>query len=158
MFLKGWEPLSFLPQMRRSLVVSLKCRWWFPASWLCQHPYIKIYIRKKSTWELAPSFAEPSASESSLLLPTLFKSSSSPPVFFFLLIDLFVWWCFFGWEFWDLDRLIIIIIGINLSTVLQFFLFCFVYLWLFIIFRSESWRCHFNSLLFDSYHCHTIDS
>ena len=42
--------------------------------------------------------------------------------------------------------------------VLQFFLFCFVYLCLFIIFRSESWRCRFDSLLFDSYHCHTIDS
>src|SRR5580692_4577196 len=44
------------------------------------------------------------------------------------------------------------------GVVLQFFLFCFVYLCLFIIFRSESWRCHFDSLLFDSYHCHTIDS
>ena len=48
-------------------------------------------------------------------------------------------------------------------SVLQFFLFCFVYLWLFIIFRSESWRCRFDSLLFDSllfdsYRCHTIDS
>ena len=42
-----------------------------------------------------------------------------------------------------------------LRLVLQFFLFCFVYLWLFIIFRSESWRCHFDSLLFDSYRCHT---
>ena len=42
--------------------------------------------------------------------------------------------------------------------VLWFFLFCFVYLCLFIIFRSESWRCRFDSLLFDSYHCHTIDS
>ena len=38
------------------------------------------------------------------------------------------------------------------------FLFCFVYLCLFIIFRSESWCCHIDSLLFDSYHCHTIDS
>ena len=43
------------------------------------------------------------------------------------------------------------------GVVLQFFLFCFVYLCLF-IFRSESWHCHFDSLLFDSYHCHTIDS
>ena len=42
--------------------------------------------------------------------------------------------------------------------VLQFFLFCFVYLCLFIIFRSESWCCHFDSLLFDSYRCNTIDS
>ena len=74
--------MSFLPQMWRSLVVSLRRCWWFPALWLCQHPYIKIYIRKKSTWELAPSFAEPSASESSLLLPTLLESSL-PPVFFF---------------------------------------------------------------------------
>ena len=41
---------------------------------------------------------------------------------------------------------------------LQFFLFCFVYLCLFIIPRSESWRCCFDSLLFDSYRCHTIDS
>ena len=39
-----------------------------------------------------------------------------------------------------------------------FFLFCFVYLCLFIIFRSESWCCRFDSLLFDSYCCHTIDS
>ena len=38
------------------------------------------------------------------------------------------------------------------------FSYCFVYLCLFIIFRSESWRCRFDSLLFDSYHCHTIDS
>ena len=29
---------------------------------------------------------------------------------------------------------------------------------LFIIFRSESWHCGFDSLLFDSYCCHTIDS
>ena len=43
-------------------------------------------------------------------------------------------------------------------VVSQLFLFCFVYLCLFIIFRSESWRCHFDSLLFDSYRCHTIDS
>ena len=42
--------------------------------------------------------------------------------------------------------------------VLWFFLFCFVYPCLFIIFRSESWHCCFDSLLFDSYHCHTIDS
>ena len=42
--------------------------------------------------------------------------------------------------------------------LLRFFLFCFVYLCLFIIFRSESWRCRFDSLLFDSYRCHTIDS
>ena len=42
--------------------------------------------------------------------------------------------------------------------LLRFFLFCFVYLCLFIIFRSESWRCHFDSLLFDSYCCHIIDS
>ena len=35
---------------------------------------------------------------------------------------------------------------------------CFVYLCLFIIFRSESWCCCFDSLLFESYHCHTIDS
>ena len=42
--------------------------------------------------------------------------------------------------------------------LLRFFLFCFVYLCLFTIFRSESWRCHFHSLLFDSYRCHTIDS
>ena len=44
------------------------------------------------------------------------------------------------------------------GVVIQIFLFCFVYLCLFIIFRSESWRCRFDSLLFDSYHCHTIDS
>ena len=44
------------------------------------------------------------------------------------------------------------------GVVLQFFLFCFVYLCLFIIFRSESWRCRFDSLLFDSYRCHTIGS
>ena len=43
-------------------------------------------------------------------------------------------------------------------SVLRFFLICFVYLCLFIIFRSESWRCRFDSLLFDSYRCHTIDS
>ena len=42
--------------------------------------------------------------------------------------------------------------------LLRFFLFCFVYLCLFIIFRSESWCCCFDSLLLDSYHCHTIDS
>ena len=46
----------------------------------------------------------------------------------------------------------------HIDGVLRFFLFCFVYLCLFIIFRSESWRCHFDSLLFDSYRCHTIDS
>ena len=44
------------------------------------------------------------------------------------------------------------------NPLLQFFLFCFVYLCLFIIFRSESWCCCFDSLLFDSYRCHTIDS
>ena len=44
-----------------------------------------------------------------------------------------------------------------IMLVLQFFLFCFVYLCLFIISRSESWCCHFDSLLFDSYRCHTID-
>ena len=44
------------------------------------------------------------------------------------------------------------------NILLRFFLFCFVYLCLFIIFRSESWRCRFDSLLFDSYRCHTIDS
>ena len=44
------------------------------------------------------------------------------------------------------------------GVVLRFFLFCFVYLCLFIIFRSESWCCRFDSLLFDSYCCHTIDS
>ena len=44
------------------------------------------------------------------------------------------------------------------GVVLRFFLFCFVYLCLFIIFRSESWHCCFDSLLFDSYRCHTIDS
>ena len=44
------------------------------------------------------------------------------------------------------------------GVVLRFFLFCFVYLSLFITFRSESWCCRFDSLLFDSYHCHTIDS
>ena len=38
------------------------------------------------------------------------------------------------------------------GVVLQFFLFCLVYLCLFIIFRSESWCCCFDSLLFD--HCH----
>ena len=32
----------------------------------------------------------------------------------------------------------------------NFSYFCFVYLCLFIIFRSESWHCHFDSLLFDS--------
>ena len=48
--------------------------------------------------------------------------------------------------------------GIPCILVLQFFLFCFVYLCLFIIFRSESWHCCFDSLLFDSYRCHTIDS
>ena len=42
--------------------------------------------------------------------------------------------------------------------LLRFFSFCFVYLCLFIIFRSESWCCRFDSLLFDSYCCHTIDS
>ena len=51
----------------------------------------------------------------------------------------------------------------HLYLVLQFFLFCLVYLCLFTIFRSESWHCHFDSLLFDSllfdsYLCHTIDS
>ena len=45
----------------------------------------------------------------------------------------------------------------ELGILLQFFLFCLVYLYLFIIF-SKSWRCRFDSLLFDSYHCHTIDS
>ena len=50
------------------------------------------------------------------------------------------------------------LLGIKSALLLQFFLFCFVYLCHFIIFRSESWRCHFDSLLFDSYHCHTIDS
>ena len=49
-------------------------------------------------------------------------------------------------------------LGYFILCVLQFFLFCFVYLWLFIIFRSESWRCRFDSLLFDLYRCHTIDS
>ena len=44
------------------------------------------------------------------------------------------------------------------GVVLGFFLFCLVYLCLFIIFRSESWRCRFDSLPLDSYHCHTIDS
>ena len=44
------------------------------------------------------------------------------------------------------------------NLMLRFFLFCFVYLCLFIIFRSESWCCCFDSLLFDSYCCHTIDS
>ena len=48
--------------------------------------------------------------------------------------------------------------GTWIVFVLRFFLFCFVYLCLFIIFRCESWRCRFDSLLFDSYHCHTIDS
>ena len=38
----------------------------------------------------------------------------------------------------------------NKLRVLRFFLFCLVYLCLFIIFRSESWCCHFDSLLFDS--------
>ena len=47
---------------------------------------------------------------------------------------------------------------VHSQGLLQFFLFCFVYLCLFIIFRSESWRCRFDSLLFDSYCCHTIDS
>ena len=49
-------------------------------------------------------------------------------------------------------------VGRVTGRLLQFFLFCFVYLCLFIIFRSESWRCRFDSLLFDSYRCHTIDS
>ena len=47
---------------------------------------------------------------------------------------------------------------IQMENLLRFFLFCFVYLCLFIIFRSESWRCCFDSPLFDSYRCHTIDS
>ena len=44
------------------------------------------------------------------------------------------------------------------GVVLRFFLFCFVYLCRFIISRSESWHCRFDSLLLDSYRCHTIDS
>ena len=39
----------------------------------------------------------------------------------------------------------------TIMQLLQFFLFCFVYLCLLIVFRSESWRCRFDSLLFDSY-------
>ena len=49
-------------------------------------------------------------------------------------------------------------VAVKRRTLLRFFLFCFVYLCLFIIFRSELWCCRFDSLLFDSYHCHTIDS
>ena len=45
-----------------------------------------------------------------------------------------------------------------LNHELDFVMICFVYLCLFIIFRSESWHCRFDSLLFDSYRCHTIDS
>ena len=33
----------------------------------------------------------------------------------------------------------------TIAYMLRFFLFCFVYLCLFIIFRSESWHCHFDS-------------
>ena len=54
----------------------------------------------------------------------------------------------------QLDRFKLIATGFKgdrLQLVLQFFLFCFVYLSLFIIFRSESWHCRFDSLLFDSY-------
>ena len=39
------------------------------------------------------------------------------------------------------------------GVVLRFFLFCFVYLCLFIIFRSESWHCRFDSLLSGNRQC-----
>ena len=59
---------------------------------------------------------------------------------------------------YDIPNLLCFWGEVSEAMVLWFFLFCFVYLCLFIIFRSESWCCRFDSLLFDSYRCHTIDS